>query len=118
MKEIIKDENFYFMSVNVWAIDCGLSKSFYATNFGFKYFEEPCIKITKELKSTKDGELLSISISDCPEIIKGEQFITDKELKSIKDFIILNKDLLLQHWEGKIDDDFELYQNIKKVKKI
>jgi len=51
----------------------------------------------------KDGEI-HISISDEPEIKKqlGKINIKKRALNKIFDFIKLNKDVLLSHWNGKI----------------
>jgi len=62
-----------------------------------------------------DGEA-SISIDDNPEVKskKGNIKISGKNLKDIKQFIALNKDVLLDHWNGKIDSK-QLGERIKSI---
>lgn len=54
-----------------------------------------------------------VTIEDCPEVIT-ESPMTEANLESVKDFIALNKEVLLAHWNCEIDT-FELFSSIRKI---
>lgn len=61
------------------------------------------------------GELIPITISDDPQIpngVKSKLNIKEKDLFKIKQWIILNKQVLLDYSDGKITTK-QLYQQIK-----
>ena len=48
--------------------------------------------------------LFSVSINDTPEVVSGSQGeVTDDTLEKLFQFIIRNKETLLEHWNGDID---------------
>lgn len=66
-----------------------------------------------------DGEMIPITISDNPEIpnsVKSKLKINGQELTRIKQWIILNKQILLDYAEGKLTTK-QLYQQIKPLEK-
>ena len=65
--------------------------------------------------SLNGGEMIPITISDDPQIpnsVKSKLKIKEKELTRIKQWIILNKDVLLAYGNGDITTK-QLYQQIK-----
>ena len=72
----------------------------------------PRIKIYRTRPSEYD-ESFTVTIEDEPQII-GKVFVTNKELKNIKSFVKLNKDLFLMFWDSKIGTK-ELLKNLKKI---
>ena len=80
------------------------------------------MKHTKRIKfqnnnatSLNDGEMIPITISDDPQIpnsVKSKLKIKEKELTRIKQWIILNKEVLLAYANGDITTK-QLYQQIK-----
>lgn len=65
--------------------------------------------------SLNGGEMIPITISDDPQIpnsIRTKLRIKEKELTRIKQWIILNKQILLDYSEGKLTTK-QLYQQIK-----
>ena len=65
--------------------------------------------------SLNGGELIPVTISEDPQIpnsVKSKLNIKQKDLTKIKQWIILNKDVLLAYSDGKITTK-QLYQQIK-----
>jgi hypothetical protein len=73
----------------------------------------PRIKLQMDY-STKLNKfnLASVTISDNPRITQGS--LSKSDLKIVKDFILLNKDVLLSHWNGENSSE-ELILGIKKI---
>ena len=64
------------------------------------------------------NELIPISISDNPEILLKNNGlnkikISQAQINGIKQWIVKNKEILIDHWEEKITTD-ELFQKLKK----
>ena len=80
------------------------------------------MKHTKRIKfqnnnatSLNDGEMIPITISDDPQIpnsVKSKLKIKEKELTRIKQWIILNKEVLLAYANGDITTK-QLYERLK-----
>ena len=67
------------------------------------------------VKSLK--EKFSVSIEDNPRVLAGDSSIVSaKVLEQVKEWIILNKDLLLEYWNDPLFDTERLYTETKKVK--
>ena len=69
--------------------------------------------------SLNGGEMIPITISDNPQIpnsVKTKLKIKEKELTRIKQWIILNKDVLMAYGNGEITTK-QLYQQIKPLEK-
>lgn len=65
--------------------------------------------------SLNGGEMIPVTISDDPQIpnsVKSKLNIKEKELTRIKQWIILNKQILLDYADGKLTTK-QLYQQIK-----
>lgn len=61
------------------------------------------------------GDTFSMSVSDRPKIVAGDQGdIEEVDLVQVKEWIILNKEALLKYWNLKISTD-ELIEVLKKV---
>ena len=66
------------------------------------------------VKVEVDNNSYSVSISDNPEWIHKPKNVSEKKLNEVIEWIILNKQTLLDHWNGKIDST-ELGLNLKKL---
>ncbi len=74
----------------------------------------PRIKVSKTHSHKANvTDAISVSISDEPEIVAGEGLST-RDFNSVKNYIKLNKDVLLDYWYGEIDTA-ELISKLKKV---
>lgn len=71
------------------------------------------IKVVNETGRIDPDDSFSLSISDEPKIVAGESRIPARELNKIKQWIKLNKDLLIRHARMEIDDD-DLKANLQK----
>lgn len=103
---------------------------FEMANFGTKTTGLPMIVYVSEKKASHAarikvsrtynhrvliGDTFSISISDNPKIVAGDEGkITSSDLKKVFDWIILNKETLLKYWNNELLTD-ELIELIKKV---
>lgn len=73
---------------------------------------KPRLKVLRSLK-----ESFSVSIEDNPRVILGDpSIVSTKVLEQVKEWIILNKDLLLEYWNDPLFDTERLYTETKKVK--
>ena len=73
---------------------------------------KPRLKVVKNLK-----EKFSVSIEDNPRVLAGDSSIVPvKVLEQVKEWIILNKDLLLEYWNDPLFDTERLYTETKKLK--
>jgi len=109
-KPLFEKESFYEMS-NLTPDSTGLKYTVWITiNSGRE-------RHWARVKIYKDNGVISISISDEPEIKKtrGNPKIKQNDLVNIKKWIIQNKDTLLKHWKGEIDS-IGLGKKIKKLK--
>lgn len=71
------------------------------------------VRTDNALKWTLDDELAIVSISDNPQWEGGSK-LKAPQLKQVIAFIKLNKDVLLDLWNGKIDNE-TLYSRLKKL---
>ena len=103
---MFKDEILYEMS-NLWPDKTGLKEVIYIssnnTNHG------PRIKVFKDKKPTSKSFTVTFDL----EVI-GSSFVNSKELKRIFDFITINKEVLLKHWNYELDSG----DTIKQIKKV
>lgn len=74
----------------------------------------PRIKVSKAHSHKANiMNTVSISISDEPEIVAGEG-LSNKDFELVKKYIKLNKDVLLDYWDGEIDTA-ELISRLVKI---
>jgi hypothetical protein len=75
----------------------------------------PRLKVSKNYNDKFDAyNTFTVTISDHPEVI-GLNDISRKDINSLKEFIKLNKETLLQYWNLEIDT-MEMTQQLQKVK--
>ena len=55
----------------------------------------------------------AFSLTDDPQVVYGKVTISDDELKQVVAWIKRNKDVLLEHWEGK-SDSLPMYHKLKR----
>ena len=73
----------------------------------------PRLKVqSNHSQSISPTNLISITISDNPELVQGN--IDQEDFKLIKKFILLNKDLLLKYWNHELST-IEFLNQIKKI---
>jgi hypothetical protein len=67
----------------------------------------PILKVQNTYTDKIDSDIrFTITISDAPKIINGDtREITDSDLEKVFTWIILNKKILIDMWDEKIDDD-------------
>ena len=77
----------------------------------------PNIKFQDD-KSTnlQPDKLVPVSIDDNPQILLKNYTpqLQSRDIKKIKQWVIINKDLLLKHWNGQITS-YETFSNCKKI---
>ncbi len=62
----------------------------------------PRIKVTKGIR-WKENENATVTIQDTPKVIGGDSIgMRKKEYDAIAEWVILNKDLLLRFWKGRM----------------
>lgn len=66
------------------------------------------------IKVSIDNNFYSVTISDNPEWVHIPKGVSQKKLNQVIEWVKLNKQVLLDHWNQKIDS-FELGSNIKKI---
>jgi hypothetical protein len=110
-KRIIEEVDMFEMS-NLRPDKTGLSNVIWVSYKG-KAKHGPRIKIVTDRGSKVSMEnMVSMTISDDPKVIgKG---LRGEDEKLIRDFVIKNKDVLLDYWEGNLDTA-EMVQLINKV---
>lgn len=76
----------------------------------------PRVKVARTYNHrTIAGDSFSVSIVDKPKIVAGDQgVISNKDVKKVINWILLNKTMLLQYWDSKIitREMFELLQKL------
>jgi len=82
---------------NIWLYDDGCYRNVKHNVPRIKFQNDNSDRINK-------SNLIPISISDTPQILKKNVSlnIDSKELNRLKEFIILNKEALLKHWNNEI----------------
>lgn len=72
----------------------------------------PRVKVVTSPGRYKEDDTATVTISDNPELVDGK--IDNKYLKPAKEWIILNKDVLIDYWNYKLFTD-ELIERLKKL---
>ena len=63
-----------------------------------------------------NSEHIALSIEDCPKIVSGtSSIISSQILSKAKEWILLNKELLLYYWEHSEMDAVELVEKVRKI---
>lgn len=79
--------------------------------------KEPLHKPRIKVYNSSNSESISLSIDDDPQILAGNPLIVSpKVLKQVKEWIPLNKELLLYYWEHPEMDTVDLLERVRKVK--
>jgi len=76
----------------------------------------PRIKVSNNNSKFDLSDNFSVSISDNPEVISGEVKIKNSDLKKIKEWIKLNRNVLMKLWEGQYDDHTDAILDLKPIK--
>lgn len=83
------------LPVNIWLDEFGVQRNM--------QYAAPRLKFQNNYSEKADSHsLIPISISSHPEVLAGTVRIKNKDLNTIKTFIILNEALLKEHWNGDI----------------
>ena len=115
-KEFI-EESILFEMANFRPKSTGLKTTIFVSSgyvAGKLLFHGPRIKVSK-IYTDKMNHLntFTMTISDEPEVI-GTHYLDSKDIDQIKDFIRLNKNVLLAYWDGEYDTS-DLYGNLQKI---
>ena len=107
-----KEFLFYYMA-NLVPKDSGLRMNIHITpKFGKK---SPCICIQKDYNKILSANIFSITVEEVPRVIGKIGKIKKVDIEKAKKFIRLNKQLLLDYWNGKESDLVFIITNLKKV---
>lgn len=83
------------LPVNIWLDEAGVQRNV--------QHAAPRLKFQNNYSEKADpNNLIPISISTHPQVLAGTVRIKNKDLNTIKTFIILNESLLKEHWNGDI----------------
>jgi hypothetical protein len=63
----------------------------------------PRIKVNADYSDKWSGNSFTITISDTPTVIGNTYKVKESDIEEIKDWILLNKDILLKYWKEEID---------------
>jgi hypothetical protein len=61
----------------------------------------------------KKGEFITVSVRPEVEVLRGE--LRPGELKKLRAWIELNREVLVQFWDGEIEDTIEVLGRLKPV---
>ena len=77
----------------------------------------PRIKFVNDYSAKmQHGNLVPMTISDNPEIpVNVKLNISNEDIAQLKSWIILNKDILLNLWNGVYDDEHDAIELLKRV---
>lgn len=75
----------------------------------------PRIKVGLKPSDFKSGNTLSLTISDNPEVVAGTVKLDKHSLEIARQWIILNKDILLRFWNDDTMYMDDLYDNLQKI---
>jgi len=65
------------------------------------------------------SENFSVSITDEPKIVAGNSFVSNKDLRNIIKFILINKAVLLEYWDTSNNEvDIDNDNIVDKIKHI
>ena len=64
----------------------------------------PRLKVQNIRGNKRSEDTFSVSISKRPEILSGENKLSSKDWKAVKQFISDNYDYFIQHWNEEIDE--------------
>lgn len=70
------------------------------------------IKVSQNAKAIPT-DMISVAIRPSVKVIDGD--IKGKELNALKKWIALNKEIIIQYWDGTIEDTEIVYKEIKKI---
>jgi len=111
--EDLYDDNLSEMS-NMEPERTGLSVFIYVSPK--KHSTGPRIKVSNiKGKAWSEKDNFSVLISEKPRIVKGECKLSKKELEKIFKFVIINREVLLDYWNFKIDTTREMEDKLIKV---
>lgn len=102
--EKILNENKIYEMANISTKRSGLPVVVYIS--GLKSSHGPRIKFMNGYGTVKPEKLLTLTVSDDPKLIPEDSKleISEKELQQIKNWVILNKDVLLELYKGQLDE--------------
>lgn len=97
--------DFLFEMANLFQSDTGLPMIVWADVNRLGKHNEPRIKVsTSHAAHVSDGELIPVLLSEHPKILEKtkKDALSPNDLKLVGQFIALNKDILMQYWNGEI----------------
>ena len=108
-------EDFGFNLASFFPEDTGLSVKVWAIHTS-DYIEEMCKGRPELLVIAEEVERggFTVSISDDPQVVYGTSSVDPEELDKIFEWVRINKQALLDHWNYVIDS-IGLWDKIKKV---
>ena len=102
-KEVRDTVNLYFRSTGINCRICISSK-------------EPRHIPRIKVYYNDNSEYIALSIEDSPQIVSGMSSIIPSQISlQIKEWILLNKELLLYYWEHSEMDAVELVEKVRKI---
>lgn len=98
------NENKVYEMANISTKRSGLPVVVYISGLKSSYGSR--IKFMNGHGKVKPEKLLTLTVSDEPKLIPEDSKleISEKELQQIKDWVILNKDILLKLYKGQLDE--------------
>ena len=111
-KSLIDKIDLYEMA-NVSPKDTGLSVYVYVSPNNSNH--GPRIKVSNIKNKSWSDDNFSLSICDKPELMNGVCKLDSNELDDTKNWIILNKNILLDYWNNKIQSTKEFLLLIKSI---
>ena len=109
----MKKELMFFFMANLVRADTGLPINIWVSPRLDKY--KPRIYVQKDYKKELSTNIFSISISDNPKVHGNPGSIKDSDIEKVKEFVRINKQLLLDHWNGVEEDIVKVILSFKKV---
>ena len=100
---ILEQENELFEMSNIQPKRTGLSVSVWVREKREGLQHACSIKVSNIPGRFDPYDNFSVSINDSPQVIAGACKLKGQVLDDIKDWVVLNKDALLDLWEGRID---------------
>ena len=95
------------LPVNIWLDDLGINRK---TRHNFAR-----LKVQNDYLERSSNDLFSVSIDkDNPKVLAGKVKIKERDLNKVFEWIKLNYDLLMEHWNGEIDS----YEFVDKMRKL
>ena len=83
------------LPVNIWVDDIGVNRK--------NKHNLPRIKVQNNTADKRQEDTFSLTISKTPEVVAGTCKLDNAILDTVKNYIIKNYNVLMQHWNQEID---------------